>query len=103
MTRALEILVDYFQGSMPTGSVPPQIIFHGSEPLLRREAVFAVIEAFSPRFRFGIQTNATLLDDTALQFIRDREVSLGISRMHIWPRLTTRPGRPGGKKASLAR
>ena len=79
MTRALEILADYFQGSMPAGSVPPQIIFHGSEPMLRREAVFAVIEEFSPRFRFGIQTNATLLDDTALQFIRDHEVSLGIS------------------------
>jgi uncharacterized protein len=65
MIRALEILADYFQGSMPAGSVPPQIIFHGSEPMLRREAVFAVIEKFSPHFRFGIQINAILLDDTA--------------------------------------
>ncbi len=79
LTLALQILADYFQTNMPAGSVLPQIIFHGSEPMLRREAVFAAIEEFGQRFRFGLQTNATLLDDAALKFIRDHEVSLGIS------------------------
>jgi uncharacterized protein len=79
LTLALEILADYFQASMPAGSVRPQIIFHGSEPMLRREAVFAAIKTFGSRFRFGIQTNATLLDEGALHFIRDHDVSLGIS------------------------
>ena len=77
--KALEILGSYFQSSMPEGSVPPQIIFHGSEPLLRKEIIFSAIAKFGRRFRFGIQTNATLLDDEALTFIRDHEVSLGIS------------------------
>ncbi len=66
LTKALEILAAYFQSSMPEGSVPPQIIFHGSEPLLRKEIIFPAIEKFGRRFRFGIQTNATLLDDAAL-------------------------------------
>lgn len=79
MTQALAILRDYFQANMPPGAVRPQIIFHGSEPMLRREAVFAAIEQFGAHFRFGIQTNATLLDDEALDFIRSQEVSLGIS------------------------
>ncbi len=79
LIRGLEILADYFQASMPAGSVLPQVIFHGSEPMLQRESVFAAIARFSSRFRFGIQTNATLLDEAALGFIRDHEVSLGIS------------------------
>jgi uncharacterized protein len=79
LNQALEILAAYFQASMPEGSVPPQIIFHGSEPLLRKETIFPAIKKFGPRFRFGIQTNATLLDDAALEFIRNHEVSLGIS------------------------
>jgi uncharacterized protein len=76
---ALERLAGYFNQALPADSALPQIVFHGSEPLLRREAVFRAIEEFSDRFRFGLQTNATLLDDEALSFIRERGVSLGIS------------------------
>ena len=57
----------------------PQIIFHGAEPLLNREAVFAGIERYGDDFRFGIQTNATLLDDAAVGFLRGHGVSIGIS------------------------
>ncbi len=77
--RALEILGEYFQSTLPEGSVRPQIIFHGSEPLLQREVIFAAMEKYGDRFRFGIQTNATLLDDEALGFIWERQISLGIS------------------------
>ena len=63
---------------MPKGSLP-QIVFHGAEPLLNREAVFAGIEQFAGQFRFGVQTNATLLDDSAIAFLREHEVSIGIS------------------------
>lgn len=79
LLRALEILDNYFQATLPEGAVRPQVIFHGSEPLLRREVIFTAIEKYSDRFRFGIQTNATLLDDEALGFIRARKISLGIS------------------------
>lgn len=77
--RALEILAAYFQSTLPAGSVRPQVIFHGSEPLLRREVIFPAMEKYADSFRFGLQTNATLLDDEALDFIRSREISLGLS------------------------
>jgi uncharacterized protein len=78
LLAALEILKQYFRGTMPKGSLP-QIVFHGAEPLLNREAVFAGIERYAQDFRFGIQTNATLLDDSALAFLGQHEVSVGIS------------------------
>ncbi len=78
LLEALEILKRYFRATVPKGSVP-QIIFHGAEPLLNREAVFAGIEAYRKDFRFGIQTNATLLDDAAVEFLASRNVSIGIS------------------------
>ena len=70
------------QGVFPTTRAQktlPQIIFHGAEPLLNREAVFAGIEQYAGDFRFGIQTNATLLDDAAIAFLRRHQVSVGIS------------------------
>jgi uncharacterized protein len=78
LLEALEILQRYFRTTVPKGSLP-QIVFHGAEPLLNREAVFAGIEKYSDAFRFGIQTNATLLDDEAIAFLRRHEVSIGIS------------------------
>ncbi len=78
LVEALAILKRYFRTTVPKG-VLPQIIFHGAEPLLNREAVFAGIEQFANDFRFGIQTNATLLDDAAIAFLREHEVSIGIS------------------------
>jgi uncharacterized protein len=76
--ESLAILKRYFRTTVPKGSLP-QIIFHGAEPLLNREAVFAGIERYADDFRFGVQTNATLLDDSAIGFLREHEVSVGIS------------------------
>jgi uncharacterized protein len=57
----------------------PSIIFHGAEPLVNREVVFAAIAEFQADFRFGIQTNGTLLDADAAAFIRSHDVGLGLS------------------------
>jgi uncharacterized protein len=76
--KALARLADYFQEILP-GDVRPQIVFHGSEPLLAREALFQGIEAFGEKFRFGVQTNATLLDAEAEAFLVSRGVSIGLS------------------------
>lgn len=76
--NALERLHNYFQETMQDGRLP-QIIFHGAEPMLNRKAVFAAIELFADRFRFGVQTNATLLDDEAIAFLTSHEVSIGLS------------------------
>lgn len=78
LLEALKILKQYFRTTVPKGSLP-QIVFHGAEPLLNREAVFAGIEQYSEDFQFGIQTNATLLDQAALEFLRHHGVSIGIS------------------------
>lgn len=57
----------------------PQIIFHGAEPLLNKEAVFAAIDEHKETFGFGVQTNATSLDDAAIEFLTSRKVSIGLS------------------------
>jgi len=75
---SLQRLKDYFRRAPPAGTIP-QIIFHGAEPLLARDAVFEGIDAFRHDFRFGVQTNATLLDDSAVEFLGERNVSIGIS------------------------
>ena len=78
LLAALGRLKKYFAGHMPKGQ-KPQIVFHGAEPLLNRLAVFAGIEAFGDDFRFGVQTNATLLDESAIDFLTKRNVSIGLS------------------------
>lgn len=78
MFDALERLRDFLAPNLPDGH-KPQLIFHGSEPMMNRDNVFSAIERFEDDFVFGIQTNGTLLDDYALDFIRSRNISLGLS------------------------
>ncbi|MBW2014289.1 MAG: peptide-modifying radical SAM enzyme CbpB [Deltaproteobacteria bacterium] len=75
---ALDRLHLYFKDIMPEGE-RPQIIFHGSEPMLAKKPMFAGIKKFNDKFHFGLQTNATLLDDDALSFLMDYHVGIGIS------------------------
>ncbi len=75
---ALARLKAYFAQTMPEGR-KPQIIFHGAEPLLNKDALFAAIDAYGGDFRFGVQTNATLLDGKAAQFLMEWGCSLGLS------------------------
>jgi len=49
----LNKVLDYFTGK----ERKPVIIFHASEPLLAKEAVFSAIREFKHRFGFGLQTN----------------------------------------------
>ena len=78
LLAALDKLRAYFATVMPEGR-RPRIIFHGSEPLLNRHAVFAAIDTFGDDFVFGLQTNGTLLDRTAIDFLTNRGVSIGLS------------------------
>ncbi|NQT85604.1 peptide-modifying radical SAM enzyme CbpB [bacterium] len=75
---ALERLKVYFAKTIGDGRLP-QIVFHGSEPLLNKKALFAGIEQYGDDFRFGVQTNATLLDDEAVEFLTSRGVGIGVS------------------------
>jgi uncharacterized protein len=76
--RALSILKGYFARTVPEGFLP-QVVFHGSEPMLNCEAVFAAIERYRDDFRFGVQTNGTLLDEAAIEFLKAHNVGIGRS------------------------
>ncbi|AFM22920.1 peptide-modifying radical SAM enzyme CbpB [Desulfomonile tiedjei] len=78
LIRALDILKEYFRSTLPEGRLP-QVVFHGSEPMLARDAVFAGITKYKDDFSFGIQTNATLLDDESIEFLTSRNVGIGLS------------------------
>lgn len=78
LLQALGLLKEHFSKTVPKG-LKPQIVFHGSEPLLNKDAVFAGIDAYRKDFRFGVQTNSTLLDDEAVEFLTSRKVSVGLS------------------------
>ena len=75
---AMTRLKDYFSQTMDAGR-RPQIIFHGAEPLLNKEALFEAIDHFGDAFGFGVQTNATALDDEAIDFFTSRGISIGLS------------------------
>ncbi|MDP3427120.1 MAG: peptide-modifying radical SAM enzyme CbpB [Humidesulfovibrio sp.] len=75
---ALARLKDWFGAHLPAGRLP-QVVFHGAEPLLNREAVFAGIERYAGDFSFGVQTNATNLDEAAIAFLTGHKVGIGLS------------------------
>ena len=75
---ALSRMLQYFRGHVAEG-FRPEVIFHGSEPLMNRKAVFAAIEHFGDDFRFGVQTNGTLLDREAAEFLIAHHVGIGLS------------------------
>lgn len=79
LMASLDKLRAYFVSVMGPGGRKPRAIFHGAEPLMNREAVFAAIDAYADDFVFGVQTNGTLLDDAALDFLTSRNVSIGLS------------------------
>jgi len=86
---ALAKLKDHFAATLPN-TRKPQIIFHGSEPLLNREAMFAGIERYAEDFLFGVQTNATLLDAAAIDFLTSYGVGIGISLDGHTPEIANR-------------
>jgi len=92
LMEAMARLDKYFDATLPR-EMKPQIVFHGAEPLLNREAVFAGIEAYKKRFLFGIQTNATMLDEEALSFLTDRGASIGLSLDAASPAIAKRTRR----------
>ena len=78
LIKALGILKEYFSRTLPEGRLP-QVVFHGSEPMLARDAVFAGIEKYKDDFDFGVQTNGTLLDDESIDFLTSRGIGIGLS------------------------
>jgi uncharacterized protein len=57
----------------------PVIIFHASEPLLVKDVVFSAIRKYHKHFKFGLQTNATLMKREDVSFLKKYRVGVGIS------------------------
>ncbi|MEW6417353.1 MAG: radical SAM protein [Nitrospirota bacterium] len=55
------------------------IVFHASEPLLVKDIIFEAIKKFSKQFNFGLQTNAILLKEEDVEFLKQYSVGVGIS------------------------
>lgn len=71
----LEKTAEYFKGRKKKAV----IVFHASEPLLVKDILFEGIEKFNKQFKFGIQTNATLIKDADVKFLKKNRVGMGIS------------------------
>jgi uncharacterized protein len=78
LLEALGKLKTFFNETIG-GEIKPQIIFHGSEPLLNKKAIFAGIEKYKDDFLFGVQTNGTALDEEAISFLTSNGVGIGLS------------------------
>lgn len=75
------------------------IVFHAAEPLLVKDIIFKGIKKFSNEFKFGLQTNATLLKRDDVEFLKEFQVGVGISMDHFSPKVNDRLracGRGGG-------
>ena len=55
------------------------IVFHAAEPLLVKDIIFNGIKKFNNDFKFGLQTNASLLEIEDVGFLREFQVGVGIS------------------------
>lgn len=75
---ALETLKQYFLATLPEG-FKPQIVFHGAEPTLHWEALLAAFDRYGDDFRFGIQTNGTVLNDAQYDLLMERGIAIGLS------------------------
>ncbi|WP_456477761.1 peptide-modifying radical SAM enzyme CbpB [Geoglobus ahangari] len=53
------------------------VIFHGAEPLLVKDAIFRVMGEFD--YRYGIQTNGFLLEEEDVDFLKSMNANVGVS------------------------
>ena len=87
----LNKLARYFKGS----GRKQVIIFHASEPLLVKDIIFRAIEKYKNIFKFGLQTNALLLEKKDVDFLKKSFVGVGIS-LDSYRSLVNQRQRPSG-------
>ncbi|MEK6727334.1 MAG: peptide-modifying radical SAM enzyme CbpB [Candidatus Omnitrophota bacterium] len=66
------------------------IVFHAAEPLLVKDIIFKGIKKFNNDFKFGLQTNASLLEIDDVGFLREFQVGVGISLDYYSPKINNR-------------
>src|SRR3990167_910485 len=101
LRQVLNKALDYSAGKKRK----PVIIFHASEPLLAKDAVFSAIREFKDKFSFGLQTNGLLLEKEDVEFLKEYRVGVGISLDAPLRSLNnkTRPSAKGGNFDAVVR
>ncbi len=75
----LRKIKDYHNDNNTEKGKKPVIVFHGSEPFIVKDNLFAAIETHGKDMLFGIQTNATFLEKKDVDFLIKNRVSVGLS------------------------
>jgi uncharacterized protein len=75
----LKRIISYFKRQPQNKGRKPVVVFHGSEPLMVKREIKSAIEHFNREVIFGIQTNATLMNEQDARFFMDYRVSVGLS------------------------
>lgn len=75
----LRSIISYFKAQPQNKGRKPVVVFHGSEPLMVKSDIMSAIEHFNKDILFGIQTNATLMNEQDALFFMDHRVSVGLS------------------------
>lgn len=88
-------LARYFKGN----GRKQVIIFHASEPLLVKDIIFRAIKKYKNIFKFGLQTNALLLEKRDVDFLKENLVGVGVSLDSYRPSINQRQ-RPSGLQGS---
>lgn len=96
----LNKLARYFKGK----AKKQVIIFHASEPLLVKDIIFQAIKKYKNIFKFGLQTNALLLEKKDADFLKKNFVGVGISLDSHRPSVNQlqRPSEPEGSNFTQA-
>jgi len=84
----LRKIANYFRGRKT--DTKPVIVFHASEPLLVKDIISKAISNFDHQFHFGIQTNALLLEEADVEFLKKHRVGVGISLDSFDPQINNR-------------
>lgn len=59
---------------------PVEVVWHGGEPLTTgRQHLGALMDCFPPGVTHTVQTNATLIDESWIEFFQKRSVKVGVS------------------------
>ncbi len=81
----LELILEKIEKHSQANKKKQVIIFHASEPLLVKEMLFEAILKYKNTFKFGIQTNGTLLTKKDVDFLIANRVGVGISLDSVTP------------------
>ena len=77
--KDLDTVLKKIAGYFKNAKKKPVIVFHAAEPLLVKDILFDAIKKYQKNFLFGLQTNAILLEQSDVEFLKERKVGVGIS------------------------